>query len=199
MNTNWFCGNLYLGRGYNNKFTYENKFMEEWSWSVKDNDTVWILGNVSNNKYTNHDIFWNEWLSLLPGKKKLLLGCNDAYPLEFYSEFYDSVCAMNRFVPLAYQTGKHGDPPRSVNKQVMVTYLPADGSLYRRDKKKYTPIHLKFKHIFKNKKLNFILNIHSHTQGNYNHQYTNKTYDIWDNKSNLVSLSQIFQQKFLEA
>ena len=133
-------------------------------------------------------------MSTLPGNKKLLLGPNDTRGMEFYSQYYTEIHPMHSFVPLPYQTGKHGEDCRPVNKQIMVSYVPAVGIIYNsEDKKKYLSTHLKFKGIFNTPKLNFILNIHSRTHGRVFQRH--KAYDV-SRTNNLKSLDQIMESVF---
>lgn len=96
MNNIWFTSDTHFGHA--NILTYENiarpfkdlhemstALIERWNSVIKPNDTVYHLGDFCFGRANMHIA------ELLNGKKRLILGNHDTYPINEYMWFFDRI------------------------------------------------------------------------------------------------------------
>lgn len=188
--TDWIVGNTRLGTGqyrkadsFRERFSRELDFMEEWKFSVKSTDTVYMLGNMVSTPRGRFDITWYNWLSSLPGQKILMLGSQDnnlfnkdGSLTSWYKSFgFEKVIQFNQYLRYKYVWTHGGYKRKERSFNLMFSCLPASGYMLNKNDTKYLKLHKKFRVAFGDKRFNYTLNIHSHTRGTCSRW---KTFDV---------------------
>lgn len=100
----YFTSDLHLGhkmvaglRNFEDTQDHDQMIMDNWRRTIRDNDTVWVLGDIAMSDY----MYALSCLSTLPGRKRLISGNHDAvHPMhgkksedlqKLYMEVFDSV------------------------------------------------------------------------------------------------------------
>jgi len=79
----WFTSDLHIGhrmvaelRGHKETDTHDNTLAENWSKTVKQNDQIWVLGDISVGGSRAQE-YALSWMRSLPGVKHLIAGNHD--------------------------------------------------------------------------------------------------------------------------
>lgn len=128
---------------------YVNTFMNSWKYTVKDEDVVYILGDVA----FGQQAFWMEQLNRMPGTKVLVKGNHDRNRDAWYEKrCFDMVIPFNETLTLCHDYGK-----------ILLTHIPALPKVLSSYDDRFINLSYKFYKQFKQKE--YILNIHGHTHG----------------------------------
>jgi len=98
----WFTSDLHLGHkriiGYNrpqyrNLHEMHYDIIQRWNARIGDKDTVWVLGDVVFGKDSYMRL---PLLDQLKGRKNLILGNHDNYPMDNYMKYFKKIEGSNK-------------------------------------------------------------------------------------------------------
>ncbi len=153
----WIASDLHFGHDLMTNGALEitrpknfiNTFFNSWKHTVKDEDVVYILGNLA----FKQQVYWMERLNKLPGIKGLLKGNHDRNRDTWYEKrCFDMVIPFNESLTICHDYGK-----------ILLTHVPALPKVLNTYDDRFKNLSFKFYKQFK--KEEYILNIHGHTHG----------------------------------
>lgn len=128
---------------------YITTFFNSWKHVVKDEDVVYINGDLA----FKRQAYWLERLNKLPGTKVLLKGNHDRNRDTWYEKrCFAMVIPFNESLTICHDYGK-----------ILLTHIPALPKVLDTYDERFKNLSFKFYKQFKKKE--YILNIHGHTHG----------------------------------